>query len=314
MMKSNGIFVKPNLFIVGAPKCGTTALSEYLKTHPDIYVLKEKETHYFCFDFNKRYPRPSSMQEYLNRFRKGRGKKIIVDASPWYLYSNVAIKKAYDFNPEAKFIAMVRNPCEMVPSLHQQLLNNYDEDQNDLLSAWELQERRQQGINIPARCREPKLLQYSEICKIGLQIQSFFEIVPPNKRMVIVFDDFKLDANTVYKKVLSFIDLEDDGRIDFPIINESFQWRFQKLSNFAFTPSNSPDLINTIGKKILNFLGLERVGLFRIFFYINNNFNRKNFLREKPSEKLMNYFRKDFSDDLELIGNLLQRDLTIWLK
>ena len=122
--------IKPNLFIVGAPKCGTTALSAYLKTHPDIFVLKEKEVHYFCFDFSKRYPRPSSMQEYLHHFRNGRGKKVIVDASPLYLYSNCAIKNAYEFNPKAKFIAMARNPCEMVPSLHRQLLNNYDEKES----------------------------------------------------------------------------------------------------------------------------------------------------------------------------------------
>jgi hypothetical protein len=34
---------KPNFFIVGAPKCGTTALSEYLRSHPDVFFSSPKE-------------------------------------------------------------------------------------------------------------------------------------------------------------------------------------------------------------------------------------------------------------------------------
>ena len=40
----------PDFFIVGAPKCGTTAISEYLRTHPRIFMCKPKEPHYFALD------------------------------------------------------------------------------------------------------------------------------------------------------------------------------------------------------------------------------------------------------------------------
>jgi len=250
------------------------------------------------------------MEEYLDRFRKSREKKIIVDASPWYLYSNCAIKNAYDFNPKAKFIAIVRNPCEMLPSLHRQLLNNYDEDESDLLSAWNLQSQRKQGIKIPVYCRDPKLLQYSETCKFGEQIKVFFNIVPPNQRMVVLFDDLKLDSHSIYKKVLTFIDVEDDGRKDFPVVNESFQWRFQKFSNFVINP---PYFIQSFGNYILKYLGFERIGLFLMLYHINNKLNRKKNSKKITSQRLKNIFRDAFSDDIELLGHLLNRDLKRWL-
>ena len=40
----------PNFFILGAPKCGTTSLHNYLNQHPDIYMSYKKEPHYFCYN------------------------------------------------------------------------------------------------------------------------------------------------------------------------------------------------------------------------------------------------------------------------
>ena len=44
----------PNLFLVGAPKCGTTSLYMYLKQHPEIYMSGNKEPHFFCPDLKSR--------------------------------------------------------------------------------------------------------------------------------------------------------------------------------------------------------------------------------------------------------------------
>ena len=46
---------KPNFFIIGAPKCGTTALSEYLRSHPSVLISEPKEPHYFSTDIDTRY-------------------------------------------------------------------------------------------------------------------------------------------------------------------------------------------------------------------------------------------------------------------
>ena len=52
MLHVMGITNKPDFFIVGAPKCGTTSLAEYLNSNPRVFVTNPKEPFYFCKDFN----------------------------------------------------------------------------------------------------------------------------------------------------------------------------------------------------------------------------------------------------------------------
>jgi hypothetical protein len=300
----------PNFFIVGASKCGTTALSNYLGRHPQVFIVKNKETHYFCTDFDKRYPRPQTIADYMSLFQKAVDKKAIGEASPWYIYSEEAIKNAYQFNPSARFIAMVRNPLEMVSSLHRQLLNNHDEDQEDLTVAWRLQAQREKGKHIPNYCRETRLLQYGDACKLGQQVQKMFAIIPKNQRIVIVLDDLKQNAKEVYRGVLSFLELEDDGFCEFPIVNESFRWRFNKISKFIITP---PPFIQSTGSLILKLIGRERIGLFRYLYYLNNRFNRQKNKRKEFGQNFKEEMIETFADDIDLLSQLLSRDLTGWL-
>jgi hypothetical protein len=302
--------IKPNFFIVGASKCGTTALSEYLRSHPYVFIVKEKETHYFCTDFDKRYPRPQTLSEYTAQFRGANGKKAIGEASPWYIYSKCALKNAYQFSPSARFIAMVRNPLEMVPSLHRQLLNNQDEDQQDLAAAWKLQSKRKLGNNLPTFCREARLLQYREACELGRQIENMFNIIPSHQRMVVVFDDLKQNTQDVYRSVLAFLDLKDDGMKDFPIVNSSFKWRFNRISKFILTP---PPYIQSMGSRFLKLIGRERIGLFRYLYFLNDKFNRKKNRRKELDPIFKKELIETFTDDIFLLGKLLNRDLTGWL-
>ena len=77
---------KPNLFIVGKPKCGTTTLSSFLKHHPEIFMSTPKEPNYFCTDFHKekdRYHKGSkyfsfeTRKDYLKLFKDVKYEKII---------------------------------------------------------------------------------------------------------------------------------------------------------------------------------------------------------------------------------------------
>jgi hypothetical protein len=58
---------KPNFFIVGAPKCGTTALYEYLRGHPSIFMPKYKEPHFFAQDLGT-YPLIKTADAYAALF------------------------------------------------------------------------------------------------------------------------------------------------------------------------------------------------------------------------------------------------------
>lgn len=148
---------KPNFFIIGAPKCGTTAMARYLGEHPDVFFSSPKEIHYFNTDFlNKR--KKITEKVYLEKFFKGSENfKAVGEGSVWYLYSEEAVPNILKFNPKARFIVMVRNPISMFHSrFHQSLINSW-ENVKTPMEAWNLQWERKKSKSIPPFCRDKKL-------------------------------------------------------------------------------------------------------------------------------------------------------------
>ena len=206
--------VIPNFFIVGAPKCGTTALYDYLRTHPDIFLTLRKEVHYFS---SVRYPNAiNSLPEYMRLFAKcPETATAIGEASTSYLHDIEALRKIQQFNKEARIIIMLRNPVDMAHSYHQQMILQLWDDVKDFETAWRLQNTRLNGSNIPTTCVTPHLLQYERICSLGKQVEAALEIFPRNQVKVIIFDDFVKSTLDVYKETLSFLGLTYDGRRSF---------------------------------------------------------------------------------------------------
>src|SRR5438477_11547979 len=111
---------KPNFFILGAPKCGTTSMAKWLSDHPEIFMSADKELNYYNMDHKR--SEIKNYQHYLYFFKKATEKhKIIGEASVWYLFSKEAVPNILkDSNKEVKFLVMIRNPIQMAYSLHQE--------------------------------------------------------------------------------------------------------------------------------------------------------------------------------------------------
>lgn len=109
----------PNLFIVGAPKAGTTFLWVLLRDHEEVFFSKnpEKEINFFSHEellkesYYKDY-RISDLKKYLNCFRKATNQKYIVDGSVSYFSYPTVPKKIHNFNPKAKVVIIIRNPIK----------------------------------------------------------------------------------------------------------------------------------------------------------------------------------------------------------
>ena len=123
---------KPNFFIVGLPKSGTTALHDFLNQHPQIFMSKVKEPHFFCTDFHRESDAFHDSQlffhfrdeeTYLKLFSDLTTEKVIGESSTGYLYSKEAAKQIHDFNPEAKILIVLREPTSFLYSVHSQVLN-----------------------------------------------------------------------------------------------------------------------------------------------------------------------------------------------
>jgi hypothetical protein len=107
--------VWPNFFIVGAAKAGTTSLYRYLAQHPDTYMPKLKEPHWFSRVAKNPsqhvYP-VTSEAEYLNLFKDWRGERAIGEASPSYLWDRETPYRIRRQLPNSKIIVLLRNPVD----------------------------------------------------------------------------------------------------------------------------------------------------------------------------------------------------------
>jgi sulfotransferase family protein len=211
--------MKPNLFIVGAPKCGTTAWVEYLGTHPDIFFSPVKEPHHFATD---RPPqgRITRRDEYLRLFQASGPAKIVGEASVTYLLSEAAARNIHDFNPDAKIIILLRAQEDYLPSRHNQLIFNGEESLEEFEAAWRMSGKRD-ITNVPSGCKDPKLLDYRAAGTFSPQVERFYAFFPAEQIRVVHFDDWVEDPRPTYLEFLRLLGVPDDGRTEFPPVHQA---------------------------------------------------------------------------------------------
>lgn len=208
----------PDFIIVGAPKCGTTALYSYLTTHPDIAMSSRKEPYFWCPDVPIRSPVVDA-SSYAALWQDAADGALRGEATPAYLRSTVAAPTILHANPSTKFIVLLRSPADMAVSFHAQMLVARQEEVVDFRSAWHLQPLRARGKRLPAACFFAENLQYSRVCALGDQLERLMAVVPRAQLHVATLDELGVEPRTTYLSVLEFLGLDDDGRTDFPIIN-----------------------------------------------------------------------------------------------
>jgi hypothetical protein len=224
---------RPNLFIVGAPKCGTTAWVHYLSSHPDIFFSPVKEPHYFCTDFpNFRHVKTES--EYLALFAAGADSKVLGEASVRYLHSRDTARNIRQYNPDARILIFVRDQQDYLPAQHNQMVFNKLESILDFETAWRLSGKRD-ASNMSPTCSEPRFLDYAQCAGFSEHVERYFDQFPEDQVRVFHFRDWSREPRATYLEILRFLGLEDDGRTNFPRINQASRrrttwlWRLQRF-------------------------------------------------------------------------------------
>ena len=295
----------PNFFIVGAPKSGTTAMADYLDDHDDVFVCKPKEPCFFSADFpGQQLVRTDG--EYADLFAQAAPRHTAVgEGSVWYLYSRVALENIRRFDPDARIVVMLRNPVEQVYSMHQELFHRRYETEPDFIAAWNLQGARAKGEAIPKFCKEPAFLQYSAIARYAPQIARLKRVFPEKQVRIILFDDFRRDTRQVYREVLQFLGLRDDGRTNFAPSLESRRHRFHWLGTFLI---NQPPWLVSARNRFKRAIGIESIGLRDLVARHNTVVEKRAPLPPAFVDALKAHFRSDVGDLSRLIG----RDLRHW--
>lgn len=232
--------MKPNFFIIGAPKCGTSALAQYLGEHAQVFMTDPKEPFYFSEDYPdlKKQHFLTDDASYLALY-DGANPDIHLAAgegSTNYLASDVAVERALKMSPNARFIVLLRNPVAVAHAFHMEQVFARNEDEEDFEAAWHLQEARERGERIPATCFAPQFLLYRKVASYAEQIEKFFSRVAPERRLVLFQEDLKADTGGLYRQSLEFLGVPDDGRSEFPLVNGSHRHRSEWIANFVLRP------------------------------------------------------------------------------
>jgi len=295
---------KPDFFIVGAPKCGTTAMNDYLRQHPEIFLPHKKEIHFFGSDLVFHKPRVTK-EEYLSHYRAVREEKRIGEAAVWYLYSTRAAAEIKEFSAEASIIIMLRNPVEMMYSMHGQRLYNDNENIRDFAEALAAEEERKQGRRLYENASNLMGFFYRDIARYTQQVQRYFEVFGCDKVQVIIFDDFKSDTPRAYRATCEFLGVDPHFRPEFTVINPSKIVHNEALRSFLrYPPPPASWLLKLLQHSPVR-LGFRR----RL-----RSLNTKYAPRPPMNPELKRRLQAEFLAEVQQLSELLGRDLTHWCR
>jgi len=293
---------KPNFFIIGAPKCGTTSMYHWLKHHPEVYMSPKKEPHFF---YNP-YEKPMSLEDYEALFSEATDKHIAIgEASIWYLFSKNAVKKILEYQPKSKFIVLLRNPIEMAQSLHNQKRATGHELEDDFEKAWRLNEIRSAGEPIKIFGLQNKEhvdyshMNYKITCRIGTQLEKLFSLINKDKVLIVFLDDIKNEPQSEYNRVLNFLNLSCYDLPKFSVKNRAKERKSYTFHRMLYRISG-----------LKKFFGLQEksTGLLRWLWDLNTKRKEKTRLDKGFRIELKNVFEPE----IQKIENLLRVDLSEW--
>lgn len=187
----------------------------------------------------------------------------------------------------------MRNPLEMLPSLHSQKRVNGTEPYATFEAAWAAEARRRRGLE-PALGAFPF---YEDAARYSEQLERFFTAFPREQLHVIVFDDFKRDLPGVWERVLAFLELAPFTP-NFKVVNRNKRIRSRALHK-VLQPDSAlhrlPKPLSTVLYK-----GLDR---------LNSAHERRAPLPPELQQEL----RARFEPEVARLSALLGRDLSHWL-
>ena len=299
---------KPDVFIVGAPKCGTSAMDQYLAAHPDIYMAK-KEMHAFGSDlrFGPQFYR-RDQEAYLAEFAARNGERRAGEASVWYLFSTQAAAEIHAFNPEARIIIMLREPAEMLYSLYYQFRFDGNEHLPTFEEALAAEDERRAGRRITRQTYLAQGLVYRETARYTEQVRRYFDVFGRERVHVIIYDDLAADVRAAYCRALEFLGV-DSTRIetDFQVINGNKSVKHSALRGLLNDPLVRSTAV-AIGRRLPRpiFTALHDVER-RLW-----KFNSRSEKRPPLAPEVRAQLQREFAPEVERLSELLGRDLTHW--
>jgi hypothetical protein len=296
----------PDFWIVGHPKSGTTALYEMLRSHPEIYMPDLKETLFFARELHPGLrpsdPQPDTLEAYLALFADAGPGQRAGEASPSYLRSRKAAARIAQLQPDARIIAILREPADFLRSMHLELLKDHVETEKDLRRAMAREQERSE--------QKPVLWYSTERVQYAAQLRRYHQAFPPEQVLVLVYDDFRADNDGTVRRVLDFLGVDNDAPVAGSEANRTVLVRSPRMYEtfrslyLGKGPASrlAKGAIKAVTPRRLRHDGLRAV--------------RNGVLYGKPpppDEQLMLELRRSFKGEVEALSDYLGRDMVaLW--
>lgn len=309
--------IKPNFFLVGAAKAGTTSLYNYLSEHPDIYFSPLKEPNYFSTDikpeaFSATYRKNTFLDveqyfshshlphlqlsfvrkpEYYHRlFENVSHQKAIGEASTSYLYSQEAASNIRNYQPDARILAIIRNPVDRIIS-HYQMALRYGHIHKSFREAVE------EDINNPHKGWGISEL-FIELGMYYEQLKRYYDTFGQRKVKVLLFDDLVNEPERTIKTCHRFLGVAEQPPARFGQHNPARIPRYRYLNKFM-TDSGLKNLLKYVLPSALQ----EKLK--------TNMFDDGDKVHIPQQD--IDFLRKIYKTDIHQTSQLIDRDLTHWL-
>lgn len=300
---------KPNLYVVGAGKCGTTSIYHYLLQHKDVYLsTRRKELNYFSTkymtipfqgpggeDFEKK-DLIFEIDQYEDFFSGQTSERVIADISPMNMIYYGCAKDIYAYNPEAKIVMILRNPVDRAFSTYMHLRKTLKEDIDDPVEAILKSSERKEQNYIP-------FFDYVGVGKYSSAVNEFITVFGRENVKIFFFEDFKEDPNKIMEELCEFAEIEKikfDTSEKFNMTGEPKNRFFQKMVLLC-GEGRLLWLKKLLGKECTRKISM-----------IVRKYKNKNLVRKTLSEEQRKVLYPVFEEDIHKLEQILSIQIDGW--
>jgi len=289
----------PNLYIIGASKCGTTSLYNYLKAHQNIYLPNEKELHFHSFKYLENMTGGpgdrdvissccSNLDEYRTHYENTKDARIIGDCSPSYFFHSNSTESIIATAENPKGVVLLRNPIDKMYSQYLHLVRN-DREHLSFEDALDAEtERKSKNYS--------DMWLYAESGLYADKLSQFINTFGDKNIKVVLFDDFKNNTSRVVESLITFLDLDPtDKPVEYNIFNKGNA--VPRFGQFSLDIINNQHVRQAIEKALPSHISNKAKNIAKsLILKKADGVSRK--LRQKYSK----HFRSDIASLEKIIG------------